>query len=408
MALPVPGAKATRKEDVSSLLFKAIAREHGEAAAATVLRPCQAFHELRGAASEPPTTPQIRKGLLTYLAALNFLKKDVGFSEPLDKELFWVNAFDTESSSTSTSLDLDYVSILFNLGVCEAFLAIAEYRQRQATPDSLSRGAAHFAYAASAFRHAASIPFPGGSLSATADLSPECLDACSQLMLGNAQHLQYLQATMGDPEGKYYHNINARFAASAAHYYRLAAEKCVDPRLVNTSVCAAIGAPSEALAGYFSALAEISQAKICAKHCKMSEQLARLLNARRELDKAICSSARVDATRLLYLKPVKASLVTKTKELDEELKEMQKKSDQENIYVYYGVDPDKTTTPIAIRKAVPNDIADVIKRTKVDDRMLPFKNLLNAPSPGLSGTNSADSVHFDSIEGQDPTSCSIN
>ena len=388
MALPVPGAKSTRKEDLSSLLFEAIARERGEAAAATVVPACRAFQELRGIASEPPTTAEVRKGLLAYLAALNFLKKDVGLAEPLDKELLWVNAFDAESSTTSTSLDLDHVCVLFNLGVCEAALGVSQYRQRDASPNSLGRGAAHFTYAASAFRCAASIPVPGGSSAATADLSPECLDACEQMMLGNAQHLRYVQATMEDPDSKFYHNINARFAAGAAHYYRRAAEKCLDPRLVNTTVRAGIGAPCASLAGYFSAIAELSQAKICEKHCKMSEQLARLINVRRELDKAIRNTAKVNTTRLLYLEPVKAALVANTTELDEELKELQIKADKENIHVYFGVDPDKTTKPIAMREAVPNDITEVIKTTALDRRLDSFKNLPDASASELSGISS--------------------
>lgn len=386
--LPFPGAKSTRREDISNLVFEAIARERGEATAALTVPACRALQELRTAASEPPTTAEVRKRILSYLAALKFFKREIALSAPLDNELAWVSAFEANASCTAPSLDLDYISSLFNLAVCEASLGVSDFRQHELSPAALSRAAKHFAAAASAFRLAAAVPTPGGHARTTVDLTPECLDACEQLMLGNAQQCMYVQASRENPSGNFYHKINALFAAGAAHYYSRAADICGDPRLSSTAVNAAVGAPAAALAGYHTAIAEISQAHICDKHCRMSEKLARLRNARIALDRAKEKANSIHAGTLQYLRPVQAALLTKITELDTTLKELQESTDLENKHVYFGLDPDKTTAPIAIREAISNDIAPVIEKTPVDERLTPLSDLPNDTESNLRGVSS--------------------
>lgn len=387
--LPIPGAKSTRKEDVSGLLFEALARERGEAAAAAVVPACRALNELRAFASEPPTTPEVRKALINYLSSLAFLDKEVGLREPLDRDLLWVSGFDASATATCNTLQLDRVAALFNLGVCESSLGVACYRQRDADPSALGRGAGHFTNAAACYKHAASLlPISGLTSDLTSDLTPECLAACEQLSLGNAQALQYVSATHNDPDGKFYENINARFAQSASHYYARAADKCGDARLSATSIRAFVGAPASALAGYYGAQAEMAQARICEKHCRMGEELARLKNARTSLERAREAEKRIDTSGLHYLEPVKRSISESTSKLDIEVTELQAKADKENIHVYFGVDPDRTTKPIAMREAASTDVGAVIAAVPLDSRLHPLKELPAPSSADLSGASS--------------------
>lgn len=385
---PYPGAKSTRKEDVSNLIFEAIARERGEAAAAMVVPACRALQKMRNAVSEPPTTRETGVKLIAYLGALNFVKKEAKLNSALDKELLWVSAVDANDTCVSKSLDLDYICTLFNLAHCEATIAVSEYRQREVSANALARAAKHFAAAASAFRLAASIPPPDGFASVTIDLSAESLDACEQLMYGNAQQCMYLQAKDEDENGKFYHKMNALFAAGSAHYYSRAADKCAGPRLQNSAVNAMIGTPARALAEYHTALAEISEARICEKFCRMSAQLARLRNARLAVDKAKGAAKKIHAGALQFLGPVQAMLLEMLGNLDEQVKEMQKQADLENKHVYFGIDADKSTPRIAIREALANDIAPVIDAAKADPRLALLKNLPEASESDLHGVSS--------------------
>lgn len=383
--LPFPGAKSARAEDISGLVFEAIARERGEAAAATAVSSCRALQELRNVVDEPPTTNETRMGLLKYLSALKFLSGHFPLSSQLDKELLWVSAFDSTASCAVANLDIDFVGVLFNLGVCEAKLGVDEHARREIAPGAAVRASQHFTAAAGAFHGASTRPTPGGARRATPDLFPEALSACESLMLGNAQQCLYDHAVAQDASNNLYHKINARYAAGAAHYYRTVASKCTDPSLMNTPMRDAIGRPAAALAAFFTAQAEISQAQICEKHCKMPEQLTRLINAKRASDETIGAAKDMKTSTLQYLHPLKAAIVAAADQQAADIRERQEKADEENRYVYHGVEPEKGVARINIREAITQDVNAAIDAIKPDARLLPLASLPDATEDSLQG-----------------------
>lgn len=381
MVFLLPGAKLAQKIDVNSALYKAIASTRGEEAAAIAAPACLAFQRLRAALIEPPNTDQVRRDIQRYLRALDYLIIENNIPSNLSVQFQWVNAFDANQHTETTDINIDRVSALFNLAVCEAFLAQSIYRHRRTEPNALKIAARHFQTSAGYFRKAADLPVPGGIRSVTPDLYPVSLKALEMSMLGNAQQVFYFIAFQAGTHPA----LLARFAIGARDFYINAQESCLDPDIVNTSINGYIGRPAAALAAYFEVVAQSDQAKSHHDAYEMPEQLAHLSHANRVISKAYNTSKSLDASSLASVAQLQTTLLHEIEDLSKDLVKRKEDADEENRKVYFQ-SPASTLTPIQSRQSVKSaDVTTTLVQEELDERLLPFSKLPPPASKEFSG-----------------------
>lgn len=252
------------------------------------------------------------------------------------------------------ALDLDRIQALFYLGLCDASLGVEEFQRRDQSYPALKKSVSKFAKSAASFQLAK-------ALLMSQDTSPDmvksaiCFECYENLMLANCAYARYLvQATTEDGNEEYC-TSNARHASGAAHHYLQVSNRCND--LDDDEIRSEIGAPSKALSGYATAIAEMWQAKACDIAQNSAHLLGRLRKARVALD-----GAYVDCSRLVDLEPVKRELLDHIAVLDSELFAMQGSVDSKNS----GVEIERSLPFIEPHNEETFDIEDIINCTPVN------------------------------------------
>lgn len=382
-----PGAKLAQKVDVNSSLYNAIADSRGEPAAARNITACRTFQRLRAALHEPPTTEATRLAVKNYLSALNFITQTCKIPSTLSVGLLWVNAFDGNDHCVVHDLAIDHLCALFNLGVCEATLAVNTFRTRRTDPNAMTDSLKHFQMAAGYFHAASKLPSPGGVRSVTCDLYPPALRALEMVMLGNAQQVLYeITLERGNASA-----ILARFAVGARDFYYIAQDYGKEPDVVNTPVNGYVGRPAGALAAYFDVVAQSAQANAAVErpeHYDMSQQLARLANAQASLTVSLNTVTALDTSSLAAVNTLRNNLIAELQNLQKDLSQRRETAEDENRKVFFA-SPATHVPEIVGRQSVrPADVSTVATEQPVDERLLTLEDLPDPVSPELSGVAS--------------------
>lgn len=375
-----PGAKLAQKVNVNTSVYQAIVETRGEAAAAKTVTACRAFQELRAALHEPPVTEITRRAIKRYLSAFHHLVYTCKIPTTLSTGLLWVNAFDGNDHCIVNDLQIDHVCALFNLGVCEATLAVNSFRTRRTNPNALTDAAKHFQVAAGYFHAASQLPSPGGIRAVTCDLYPPTLRALEMVMLGNAQQALY-EITLK----KHANAILARFAVGAKDFYLIAEDCCKDPDVVNTCINGYVGRPAGALAAYFDVVAQSAHANAAKDNHDMAQQLGRLEMAQKSLDTSLDTVTSLDTSSLASVTNLRTNLITELENLKSDIAQRLEDAHSENRKIYF-ITPAKNLPDIVGRQGVkPANVTNVLTEESVDERLRAFDHLPEAVSPEVSG-----------------------
>lgn len=376
-----PGAKFTQKVNVNASLYNVIAETRGEAAAARTVTASRAFQELRAALHEPPTTEVTRRAIKRYLSAFHHLFYTCKIPTTPSVGLLWVNAFDGDDHCIVNDLHIDHVSSLFNLGVCEATLAVNSFRTRRTNPNALTDAAKNFQVAAGYFHAASQLPSPGGIRAVTCDLYPPTLHALEMVMLGNAQQALY-EITLKKRNAN---AILARFAIGARDFYFNAEESCKDADVVNTCINGYVGRPAGALAAYFDVVAQSAQANAAKDNFDMAQQLGRLEKAQQSLVASLNTVTALDTSSLASVTNLRTNLITELQNLKNDLAQRLEDAQSENRKIYF-ITPEKDLPDIVGRQSVkPANVSNILTEEPVDERLHAFDHLPEPVLPEISG-----------------------
>lgn len=377
----IPGAKLAQKVDVNTALYNVIVSTRGEEPASKTIPACRAFQQLRAALHEPPTTEATRRAIKRYLTAFNYVINENKVPSVLPIKLLWFNAFDATDHCVVSDINIDHISSLFNLAVCEATLASVAYRQRRTDPEAMKRTARHFQMAAGYFRAASQLPTPGGMRNVTCDLYPLSLNALEMVMLGNAQKVLY-EITL---EGGTAPAILARFAVGARDFYQIAEESCREPDVVNTCINGYVGRPAAALAAYFDVVAQSAQAAASRDAHDMPQQLARLEKAQKSLNVGLKTIHVLDTSSLASVAALRDTLLEELNTLGTRIATRKEEAEDENRTVYFTVPASKVPEIVSRQSVKPASVENVMSEELLDHRLLPFGGLPEPLSEDASG-----------------------